>query len=390
MLCLYTLLFLFIGLVSYGFIDPNLSLSSLPLVNAYIKPLFYIVYQQRQITSGIFLIVLLLLFFLFKKIFLQSQKVFPTIQTFGKWLIPLIFILTLSYPMLSYDLFNYMTTAKVAYTHRENPYVVMPIEIPNDTNLAFTRAANKLALYGPTWILLTWIPHVLGGGNVWQTIIAFKLFNALWYVGFCYMLWRVTKNIKNVIFFALNPLVLIETLISGHNDIIMMILACAGLLLWQKKERVSRFFGIFIYILSVFIKGATIILIPLLFFRQLTKDRLMLFASCLLLFVFLVMAPIREELYSWYAIWFISIAAFLPYPKYAWFWQFSIALSLGLELRHIPYMAMGYYEGPGPVLRTLLTIGPVAVWGGWVLGRKAIGYKVCKARLDSRQREAGS
>jgi len=365
MTVIYFLLFLFITLISYGFIDPNLTLSSLPLVTGYIRPLFYMVYQQRLLTAGIFTGILLSLFFIFKKIFWQSQTVFPTIHVFGKWLVPLVLILTLSYPMLSYDLFNYMTTANVAYTHHENPYIVMPIEIPNDSNLAFTRAANKVALYGPTWLLLTWIPHTLGMGNIWQTIITFKLMNALWYVGFCYVLWCVTKNMKNVIFFALNPLIIMETLVSGHNDIVMMVLACGGLLLWLKKEWVSRFFGLFIFILSIFIKGATAALIPLLFFRKMTQSRLMLIVSCLLFLVFIIATPIREELYPWYAIWFLSTAAFLPYPKYSWFWQFCIALSLGLELRHVPYMAMGYYEGPGPLLRTVLTIIPVAVWGLW-------------------------
>jgi len=324
-----------------------------------------VVYQQRPVTAGIFFTVLLLLFFLFRHVFINQKRLFPKPVLFWKWIVIAVLILVFSYPMLSYDLFNYMTTAKVTYTYRENPYVVMPVEIPNDINLAFTRAANKVALYGPTWILMTWFPHALGAGNIWRTIIAFKLFTAIGYLSMCYLIWRITKNMKNVIFFSLNPLIIIETLVSGHNDIIMMVLACTGLLLWKKKKFWNRITGFFIFFLSVFTKGATLVLVPLLFFRQLTKERLMLISSCLLFLIFIMVAPIREELYPWYAIWFLSFAAFLPYPKYALFWQFCIALSLGLELRHVPYMAMGYYEGPGPILRTMMTVIPVAVWGIW-------------------------
>jgi len=243
----------------------------------------------------------------------------------------------------------------------------MPVEIPNEPYLLFTRAANKLALYGPVWLLLTWAPYTAGMGNIWQTIVAFKLLNVLWYIGFCYLLWRVTRNMKNVLFFAFNPLVLVEVLVSAHNDIVMMTLACVGILLWQKKEWTNRFFGLFMFILSIFIKGATVVLIPLLFFRQLTNERLMLIASGLMFILFVVATPIREELYPWYAVWFLSTVAFLPYPKYVLLWQFCIALSFGLELRHIPYIAMGYYEGPGPIIRSVLTVLPIAAWGVYTL-----------------------
>lgn len=350
---------------SYGFIDPNLTLSSNSLILSIIKFLMHFVYQQRIVTSGIYLGMLLFLFFLFKKTLSLSQNI--PFGLFMKVLFPLVLILVVSYPMLSYDLFNYMTTAKVAYTYKENPYVVMPIEIPNDTNLAFTRAANKPALYGPVWILLTWVPHTLGMGSLWQTIIAFKLINALWYFGFCYILWRGTNNMKNVIFFALNPLILIETLVSGHNDIVMMMLVCLSILLWRKKELYYRFLGLVFVSLSILIKGATIVLVPLFFFRNINRERLLFASSILLFLVFVVVAPLREELYPWYAVWFLAMAAFLPYPKYSLLWQFLIALSVGLELRHIPYMAMGYYEGPGPLLRIVFTIIPVAVWGIWFL-----------------------
>jgi len=357
---------------SYAFVDANLRLSDNPLVQTYLTSFSSSMGSHRIQAAGIYIFVLICLFVLWWKTFQLAHAGQLGYRQLILCVISVSALLIISYPFVSYDVFNYVATAKVAFTWHENPYIVMPIEIPNDSNLAFTRAANKVALYGPVWILLTLVPHTLGMGNIWQTIIAFKFMNALWYIGFCYLIWRVTKNIKNVIFFALNPLILIETLVSGHNDLIMMVLACTGLLLWQKKELVNRFFGLFVFILSIFIKGATVVLIPLLFFRQLTKERLMFLASCLLFIVFVIATPIREELYPWYAIWFLSTAAFLPYPKYSLFWQFCIALSLGLEFRHVPYMIMGYYEGPGPMLRTVLTVIPPFIWCVWMCWKKRL------------------
>jgi hypothetical protein len=250
----------------------------------------------------------------------------------------------------------------MAYTHHENPYIVMPIEIPNDPNLLFTRAANKVALYGPTWLLLTWVPHTLGMGNIWQTILAFKAFTAIFYIGMCYLIWRGTKKMQNVIFFALNPLVLIEVLVSGHNDIVMMVLALGGLLLWQTKAIWYRLSGLLMICLSMVVKGVTVVFVPLLFFQKLSRERLIFIVSCLLFLIFIIAAPLREELYPWYAVWFITTLSFLPYKQYRWVWTAVIALSMGLELRHIPYMVMGYYEGPGPIARTVLTCIPVVIW----------------------------
>ncbi|HCM82198.1 MAG: hypothetical protein UV63_C0001G0043 [Microgenomates group bacterium GW2011_GWC1_43_11] len=351
-----------ISIFSYAFVDVNLRLTDNPIFQAILSQLAISMRSYRMQTAGIFILILLCLFVLWWK---TIQSVHPEKYGYRQFLSRTVIVcalLILSYPFLSYDLFNYIATSKVAFAWHENPYVVMPIEIYNDPNLAFTRAANKVALYGPAWLLLTWIPHTLGMGNIWQTIIAFKCITALFYFGMSYLIWHITKKMQNVIFFALNPLILIEVLVSGHNDIVMMVLACVGLLLWQKKEWVNRLVGLCMFTLSIFIKGATIVLLPLLFFRKTTYSRLMCIVSCLLFLVFIVFAPVREELYPWYAVWFLSAAAFLPYSKYARVWQFCIAVSIGLELRHVPYMAMGYYEGPGPVLRIVLTIIPVVLW----------------------------
>jgi hypothetical protein len=246
----------------------------------------------------------------------------------------------------------------------------MPIEISNDPNLAFTRASNKVALYGPTWIMLTWLPHTMGMGNIWQTIIAFKLMNVCWYLGFCFIIWRVTKNIQNVVFFALNPLVIIETLISAHNDIVMMAFACLGILLFSKKRFISWFGGLLFLLLSVFVKGSTLILFPLLFLKRFKQDQIFFIATILLFGIFIIIAPLREELYPWYAMWIISTAAFMPYKTYPYIWQFIIVFSLGLELRHLPYIAMGYYGGLGPIFRIALTCIPVVAWLLWTVYAK--------------------
>lgn len=353
---LYLLGLVVLGVFSYGYIDPNLALSSNPLFVQLTAPLKHLAYNARPEATILFFTILLLLF----ATYLYFLKFPPKIWV----IIVAAFILVFSYPALTYDVFNYIATAKVTYLYRENPYVVMPIEIPNDPNLAFTRAANKVALYGPAWIILSALPHYLGGGNVWQTIIALKFMNALVYLGFAYFIYRVTRSVPNVLFFALNPLVLIEVIMNGHNDLYMIALALIGL----------RYKNYLALLVSWFIKGATVVLTPLMVL-QLTWEKALVAAYWLLALVFFVVAPIREELYPWYAVWLISIAALLPLKSHRFIFGFTVVLSFALELRALPYMWMGYYEGPGPLLRLLLTIIPVALYVLYVaLKRKKKGH----------------
>jgi hypothetical protein len=330
------------------------------------EPLKNLVYRERPAAAALFFVILIVLFFCYV-IFLKNQgKLFYSWKKTLTILSMLAVILVLSYPALTYDLFNYIMTAKVTFQYHENPYIVMPIEIPNEPNLAFTRAANKLALYGPVWILFSAVPYVLGEGNIWGTIIAFKIMNAIAYIGFAYLIYRVTKSLANVLFFALNPLVLLEVLMNGHNDIYMMILALVGLLVWQKKGFGNKLAGGFALFASFWVKGATVILTPILFLRKFTLERMLVWVYWLLAAVFFVFAPLREELYPWYAVWLVMTASLLPFKSHRYLLGFTIVLTFALELRNLPYMWMGYYESPGPALRFGLTVIPIVLYAGYV------------------------
>jgi hypothetical protein len=366
----FFVLFVF-SVFSYGFIDLNLHLSLSPMFIAFQKPLETLVFHMRPIASSIFLFLLVMMSGYYVWFLKKGNAFFTTWKKTLTILIVVVGLLLCSFPAFTYDIFNYITTAKVAFHYHENPYLVMPIEIPNEPYLAFTRAANKVALYGPVWILVTAIPHYLGGGNIWLTIVMFKLMNVLGYIGFSYLIYRVTKSLKNVIFFALNPLVLIEVLVSGHNDIFMMVFAIAAFLLWEKKGIGNKIGAFVLFVASCLIKGASLVLLPLFFVNKISRDRLLLIAYCLMLFVFVVVAPLREELYPWYAVWLISIASLLDMKKHMTLIGFTIVLSFALELRQLPYMWMGYYEGIGPFLRILFTGIPLGIyWCYWFYAHK--------------------
>lgn len=341
----YTSLSILFLIFSYGFVDLNLILSTHPFFKTIHEPLRYLVFEKRGWAGGIYLIFLLgfwiLYYYCLKKI--EEQKI--SLKQIKKIILTISLIFLFSFPAFSYDIFNYILTAKVTFTYKENPWVIRPTEIPNEPALAYTRAANKWALYGPTWILLTYIPHIAGFNNVWWTIIMFKLLIVSFYLGFIYLLWQTTKNLWNVSFFALNPLVIFEILNDSHNDIVMMAMVAAALILISKKTKLSLLF----MLMSIFIKGASLVLLPLYFVKKSLWSK----AYWLFFGVFLI-SPFREEMYPWYFIWCLSCVAFLPKSK-RFLYGFSLAFCFGLLLRNLPYIVTRQYEGYNQIFRTAVT-----------------------------------
>lgn len=285
-----------------------------------------------------------------------------------------ILILIFSYPaMLSYDIFNYVATSKVLFFYHENPYVVMPIEFVGDSLLAFTHAANKIALYGPLWIFLTGIPYLLGIGSFIVNLFALKLLAGAFYLATVFLVWKISKNIVPVILFALNPLIIMETLISGHNDIVMIFLTLLSFFLLMQKK---IFFGILFFTLSIFIKYTTIILIPVLLFviwrtirkKEINWDNIFLSSSLLMLIAFLL-APIREEIYPWYAMWFLSFSFLIQKNKILLY--ISLAFSFGLPFRYTPFILTGTHAGLTPVIKSIVTfLPPLAVVIYFLINKK--------------------
>lgn len=345
----YFLLLLILSIFSYLFIDPNLF---------YYKAIFTnFSFNNRVGASIIYASVIILLFFVYF-LLIKSTKVLK--DKVWKIVFLSIAVAVFAYPaMLSYDIFNYMLTAKVAYFYRENPYVVMPIEFINEPMLSFTHAANKLALYGPFWIMLSAIPHFLGFGNFIITLFLFKFLPAGFYLGTTYFIYKISGRKENALYFSLNPLVVIESLVSAHNDIAMVFFALLAFYLIKK----NAYFSFFFLICSVLIKYATIFLAPIYIIclkglknKNYNIDKLYLYAAISLLAIFLL-SPLREEIYPWYFIWPLSFLSLTSGNKLLK--SCAVFFSFGLMLRYLPYMLTGSHFDGTPLLRIVLMVAPI-------------------------------
>lgn len=353
---IYLLLFIFtsilLAIFSYFFVDPNLS---------YLNSIYTgFSLNQRPITSLLFFIVISALFFIYFMVCRKTYKNKVKISTIKKIILGASLILFFSYPaMVSYDIFNYTTTAKVLFGYLENPYIVMPIEFTNDEFLSYTHAANKTALYGPFWLILTAVPYVLASWSFILMLFSFKLLIAVFYFLILFMIWKITKDSISIAFFALNPLVLFETFVGGHNDIVMMFFALLSIYLLRKRITLSAVS----FFLSVMVKFATLFLIPVyiyLFWLKFREKTIIwgkvYLLSALLMFLIFLLSPLREEIYPWYFIWVLTFISLTKNIKY---FILTGVFSFFLMLRYIPYMYLGNHFGITPYLKIGITFGPL-------------------------------
>lgn len=347
---LYVIFLLSVLIFSYFFVDPNL----LPF-KAFYSGLFY----KREITTVLFIFLLVIFYFFYFKFMNMVKRKEISLK---KIVVATSLILFFSYPaMLSYDIFNYIATSKVVYHYKENPYIVMPIEFTGDPLLAFTRAANKTVLYGPVWILLSAIPYYLSFDSFIPILFSFKLLTMVFYFLTLFLIKKMTNDDYKVAFFALNPLIIIETLIGSHNDIVMMFLALLSVSLLFSQKIIKSYT---VLLLSILVKLATIVLLPIFVLynmKSLFKKETVFYYSCLVsMAIIFFLSSLREEIYPWYFIWVLAFAVFLIKNRLVYF--LSIIFSFSLLLRYVPYILTGDYFGHTPIVKIILTFLPSIIF----------------------------
>jgi len=88
--------------------------------------------------------------------------------------------------------------------------------------------------YGPTFLLLSFIPSFLGLGKFLPTFLLFKAFFGFFYVLGVFSLAKIKK--EWAVTFATHPLVIIEGLVCSHNDLVAVSLVLAGWFLLTKQK----------------------------------------------------------------------------------------------------------------------------------------------------------
>ena len=174
------------------------------------------------------------------------------------------------YPITALDVALYVVRARLWALYGGSPMLALPARFPQDPYIGLSGEFDKeVSPYGPAWELIAQIPIRLGMLDIGGGIIAMKVISLIFYIGMAVLLgWYARQDgpankvssLTAMTFFALNPLVLMQAIGNGHNDMVMMALITLGLILWQRGKWAWATFAL---TLATLIKITGLILMPL-------------------------------------------------------------------------------------------------------------------------------
>ncbi len=149
--------------------------------------------------------------------------------------VALVAVFTLAPPLLSTDIFNYVAYARMGALYHVNPYLHGAAAIGADPSVRFTGPLwlHTPTAYGPLFTLLSYAVVPLGvAGAMW----ALKAMAGAAALGCAALIWACARRlgirpVPAMLFFALNPLLLVYAVGGGHNDVLMSLFLLAAALL---------------------------------------------------------------------------------------------------------------------------------------------------------------
>lgn len=358
----YALTLFLLSVYSYSQVDLSLTLSSNRFYQIIQQQLIFLGWYNRPLSAAIFSIILLLMFlnyfFIFRLTVKGTLKLCDVIH-----LIVITGVITLfSYPAFSYDIFNYIFDARIVVKYGLNPYNFRALDFPADSWIRFMHWTHRTYPYGPIWLAVTLPFYFFGFGKFILTLLSFRLFFLSVYLASVYFLYKILvtqkfdKKLTNLVFFAFNPLVMIETIVSPHNESLMLLGIFASIYWLGKRQNLYSYLAL---AASGGVKFLSWALFPLFYIyisRKLSFDRfvkLIFLASC----VFILVLTFQRESYPWYFVTVMGIAALTK--RSSIIQQLTIVVSFAVLLRYLPFLYFGDYNKPTRMWEFYLSVFPI-------------------------------
>ena len=322
MIFVYVPFLLAFALYSYSLVDPNITLINSPVWERVRESAVQLGYYHRDWSWIIYLLSIVALF-MFHRLFMKhARKYNPVVLALIIGL-----VLLIAYPFLSHDFFNYLFDAKILTLYHKSPYLFKALDFPHDPWIRFMHWTHRTYPYGPLFLVFSIIPSFISGGKFIADYFLFKLMFTAMYVASTWLLSRIKREYG--LLFATHPLVIIEALVNGHNDIVAVTIALVGMWFLLKKNR--PYLGGLFLILSSGIKYMTL---PFVFIskKNLMRNKLAL-AGFLAVVVFLLF---YQDIQPWY---FLNL--FVMVPFFASVIEGSWIFLLGLLVSYYPFVRYG-------------------------------------------------
>lgn len=369
----YIAMLLLFVIFTFSYVDLNLTLSSQRVVLNFVSGMQGLGYYHRDIATKIF-VTFLIAFYSFYLYFLKlASRSKLSLGQLKKIILTVSILFIIAYPAFSYDIFNYMFDARILTHYHLSPYHFRALDFPNDDWVRFMHWVHRTSPYGPIWIGATLIPSFLGVGKFVLTLLLFKVLAIASYAGSASLIAKISQKVDpertvlNVAFFALNPILLTEVLVSGHNDILMLFLGLVSFWFLIRRKNIK---SLVFLTLSAGVKYVTAILAPILFgtifFKRASWQSI--FSYCTLaLYLGLAVTLLGifnrsatgNELQPWYFVWILGFVALSK--KSLWVTLPTISFALGTQLRYLPFLLTGGWDPPADTVKFWVTLVPLTI-----------------------------
>ncbi len=329
-------------LYSYTQVDLGLTLTQASVWQSIQRGFQYIGYFNRPLSTTMYLVLIGGLFIQYAAVLFLIARKHISEASFRILVLVFAALVALSYPAFSKDLFNYMFTAKTVLVYHKNPYTVIPLQFTGvDPWLSFLHWTHLPSAYSPLWILITIPAYIMGFGVFLLTLWNFKLLGAVFYLGSVWCIGEILKkrlpgrHIFGMAIFAFNPLVIVEALVNGHNDIAMIFFALLAMLFYETRKRWS---GVVALGVSAALKTMTIVLFPA---AIMGWNRVLVLGSMVATLLFVTT---QREILPWYFLWVMPFVALFPDRKEIV--VLAAGATLGQLMRYAPFLYFGNWNTP--------------------------------------------
>ncbi|MDQ3856136.1 MAG: hypothetical protein M3281_07045, partial [Chloroflexota bacterium] len=167
-------------------------------------------------------------------------RVRPGASTLGlRWI--LLPILVFSLPliflpgMFSGDIYLYMFYGRTIAHYGENPLIYPPEAFAGDMHASWVYWKWLPSAYGPVWLMYSGALSAFAGNALFANIFTYKLGVLALHLLATVVVWATLRRVRpqlaswGTIFYGWNPLVLLETVGSGHNDVMVALFVALSL-----------------------------------------------------------------------------------------------------------------------------------------------------------------
>jgi hypothetical protein len=297
------------------------------------------------------------------------------IAVFGAGAVFLVVLATVPF-MLAADVYSYAAYGRMFALYHVDPAAELTPLPADDPYKALWGEHLPTSSYGSGWTLISAGVALIAANNVGLTVLLYRGVAVLGSLASALLIANSMRRlapdraVQGMLFFLWNPVVVLETAVSGHNDVLMVALFLAGIALHLRGR---HFLSIVSMTLSALIKFATaplILIYLIMVLRQLPNRRarsrfLLKAAAPVTLALAATLVPVD------FAIWVEPAPAAqgtdLPQPLFG---SYIFQQPYINSVQELLFRSLRLHMGEDPD-----DVGDVEFWGWWVSPVKSTGLQ---------------